>query len=410
MNKRSADILASIAKTRGTPCYVYFTQPIRDRVVNLRDVFGGRFEISYAVKANPNKGLLRILSDQGTRLDVSSIGEFDRGKEAGFNPEHISFTGPGKRQFELEKAVSSGLGVIICESWEEITDIHAIARAQGVTQRILMRITPETVPRQFGLQMAGQASQFGFDEEVLDAVVPKVLQLDAVRLAGFHIYSAGNSLDHEAIIENHAIVLGIYSRICAEHDIRPETLIIGSGFGIPYFEGDEPLDIDLIAAALNPMLDGMKVDKRFSGTRFMLEIGRYLVGSDGYMLTSVIRKKRSREREIRICDAGFNNNLSAAGMMGTIMRRDWQFIALTQRDNPEVEEYLIAGPLCASFDLLGARVKLPTLDIGDILAVCSSGAYGVTASPVNFISHPHPAEFIVDESGGEFEILDVTES
>ncbi len=140
----------------------------------------------------------------------------------------------------------------------------------------------------------------------------------------------------------------------------------------------------------------------------MLEMGRWLIGAHGYLLTGIVAEKHSRGTDIVMCDAGFNNHLSACGMMGTVIRRNWRFANLDARDAEE-REYLVVGPLCASFDQLAAKLSLPECRPGDVIAVQSSGAYGLTASPTRFISHPEPREYLAFESGG-VRIEDVTES
>lgn len=410
MDKFTHDSLVRVGQNFGTPSYVYFAEPIRDRVKLLLDAFGNRFIISYAVKSNPNTGLLRVLQDTGVGLDVSSIGEVKRGVDAGFGPMKISFSGPAKRPFEIDIAVRQGIGEFICESLDEIEQVNQVASDLGIIQNILVRINPKEVPRQFGLHMAGRPSQFGIDEEDMEDVQSFLAKLNSIKLSGFHIFSGGNSLNRDAVIKNLSIAASLFVSFSEKFDIFPEKFIFGSGFGIPYFEGDEALDIADIAAEINPMIDRLQNSERFKNTKFVLEMGRWLVGSDGYMLTSVVGNKHSRGTDICLCDAGFNNHLSAAGMMGTVLRRDWKFWNLTRTTTVADHQYLLVGPLCASFDILGAKVHLPKTLKGDVLAVGSSGAYGLTASPTRFISHPEPQEFIVEKMGCMAKILDVTES
>ena len=403
-------ILSDAARRFGTPSFIYFAPAVRARVELLRQQFGGRFHIIYAAKANPNTELLKLFQQMRVGLDVSSIGEMRRGLAAGFAGSEIGFTGPGKRSEEIEAAVAGRVGAFICESPEEIDQIDQFSRGMNRVQPILLRINPRHVPRKFGLHMAGAPSQFGIDEEDLEDVWSQMPQWKNVRFSGFHAYSAGNSLSVEAITENLLLLADIFTTFSYEFRLKPEKLIFGSGFGIPYFEGDKELDLPQIAAVLSPRIDAIKAEEPFRETTFALEMGRWLVGGAGFMLTSVVRCKRSRGKEIRICDAGFNNHLSAAGMMGTVLRRDWRFWNLDADDGAPVEEYLLVGPLCASFDILGANVALPGTSQGDVLAVGASGAYGLTASPTRFISHPEPGEYLSDVIDGEQCLIDVTES
>ncbi|MEO2048081.1 MAG: hypothetical protein ABGX16_16115 [Pirellulales bacterium] len=410
MDEFAEAILLDVARQHGTPSFVYFAEPIRQRVIDLQRKFGQHFKISFAVKSNPNRELLRLLNKTGVELDVSSFGEVMRGLDAGFKAEEIGFSGPAKRQFEIQNAVEEGIGTFICESLEEVEELNHVCSVRGCTQDYLLRINPIQIPKLFGLHMGGRPSQFGIDEEQLANIKPALDRLKSVSLKGFHIFSGGNSLYHEAIIENVVNSAKLFQEFSKRFDLRPTKLIFGSGFGIPYFEGDEPLSLAVLAQAMNPIIESMKSDSRFANTCFVLEMGRYLVGSFGYMLTSVVGTKHSRGTDICLCDAGFNNNLSAAGMMGTVMRRDWRFWNLSKPDATAESDYMLVGPLCASFDILGARVTLPETSKGDVLALASSGAYGLTASPTRFISHPEPQEFLVDQAAGKAIVEDVTES
>ena len=225
--------------------------------------------------------------------------------------------------------------------------------------------------------------------------------LESVRCDGLHAYPAGNSLSVDSVAGMLVATAALYASLCAEAGFEPRRLVFGSGFGIPYFEGDAPLDIAEVAARVLPELDRLCATGPLAKARCSLELGRWLVGEAGWLLTSIVRTKRSRGREIRICDAGFNDHLSAAGMMGTVMRRDWRFENLAVGHAPGADEvidggYLVTGPLCASFDVLGSAVPLARAEVGDTLAIASSGAYGLTASPTRFISHPEPIELMVD--------------
>ena len=143
----------------------------------------------------------------------------------------------------------------------------------------------------------------------------------------------------------------------------------------------------------------------------MLELGRFLVGPSGYFLTSVISEKHSRGMAVRICDGGMNNHLAACGLMGGIIRRNWPMWKIENQDKNYTEaEYLITGPLCTAIDTLGHKVRLPELHCGDLIAIGSSGAYGLTSSPTRFISHPEPREYLVLGPYDKAEVIDVSET
>jgi diaminopimelate decarboxylase len=408
VDERTRALLRNLATTRGTPSYVYFPDRVIDGIAALERAFGDRFTVSYAIKCNPNRALLAAIRRRLDHVDASSIGEVERGIAAGYAPEHISFSGPAKRAFEIDRAVALGVGAIVCESEDQIAAVDASAARQGKQAAVLLRINPRNVPKRFGLHMAGRAGQFGVDEEDCDGLLESLAHRRHLVFDGFHIFSGGNSLDAAAIAENFGIFIELFERFSSTHRLRPRRLIFGSGFGIPYFDSDRPLDLDDLAARINPMLDDMRRSPWLGQARCMLEMGRFLTGPHGYLLTSVVAAKHSRGTRIRMCDAGFNNHLSACGMMGTVIRRNWRIVNL--REAPRaVDEYLLVGPLCASFDQLAAKIELPETAVGDLLAVETSGAYGLTASPTRFISHPEPREYLIFEAEGH-RIVDATES
>lgn len=399
--------LNRIGHERGTPAYVYFAQHILDRCRALKAAFGDRFEISYAVKANPNGALLSLLYEHVAGLDVSSAGELDRGLAAGYAAGRLSFSGPAKRPFELERAVVAGCGEVVCESEAELEQLNAIAGRSGRTMDVLLRINPSRVPPRFGISMGGKPSQFGIDEEQLPRVLARIPGWTHLNLCGFHIYSGTNCLDEDAIAENFTIFIELFRRFCAEAGLAPRKLVFGSGFGVPYFQNERPLDLGKLADLIRPQVDGLRSLAPFRQTRLVLEMGRWLVALSGFLLTGVVAEKSSRGVDIRLCDAGFNNHLGACGMMGSVIRRNWMFWNTEDRPAGEAHKYLLAGPLCTTIDVLATQIELPRVGAGDVLAIGSSGAYGITASPVGFISHPVPREYLVRDAAGT-EIEDIS--
>jgi diaminopimelate decarboxylase len=397
--------LAAVAARHETPLYVYDVDELERRFALLRDLFSRHFSVSYAVKANPNVRLLAQMLPYVMTFDVSSYKEVERAIDAGCSPNRITFSGPAKRDAEIRGAIAQGVGEMVLESVHEAARANHWAADSGRRQDVLIRINPATGPKNFGVSFSGRASQFGVDEEDIEDAITAVRGLEHLRLIGFHIYSGTNSLNPEAIAENFRIFADIFRRSCTHADLAPEKLIFGSGFGLSYGGKDEPLDIETVAALANPIIDKLKSEPRFAKTECVLEMGRWLIGPVGWLLTSVVNQKTSRGTEFRLCDAGFNNHLAACGMMGTVIRRNWAMANITNVEG-EPHQYTLVGPLCTSIDVLATNITLPELRIGDVIAVENSGAYGLTASPSRFISHPEPSEFML--MGGQ--IIDITES
>jgi diaminopimelate decarboxylase len=389
------ETLLAAAERFGTPLYVYDMDLIRERLARLRGAFGALFGVSFAVKANPNLALLRGLSGLVDSFDVSSFAEAERAVAAGCDSARLTFCGPGKRPEEIRRAVRIGVGELVVESLHEARLASDFAGKLGACQTVLLRINPATSPRAFGVNMSGKPSQFGVDEEEMEAAIDALGALPNLDLAGFHIYSGSNSLSVEALAENFGILAAIFRRAATHWGHPPRKLIFGAGFGVPYLPDDREIDLDALAALVMPQAAALKADPIFAGARLELELGRWLVGPCGWLLSSIIGAKASRGTEIRICDAGFNNHLAAYGMMGSVIRRNWR-IANLSNPGGEPGRYTVVGPLCTTIDTLATKLELPALAIGDVIAIENSGAYGLTASPTRFISHPEPREAMVD--------------
>jgi diaminopimelate decarboxylase len=405
------ELLEKIAAEHGTPCFVYFVDEVRERIDSLRRVFGGRFQVSYAVKANPNPALLQRLRDGVDLLDISSGGELSLALRNEWPAERLSFTGPGKRDEELRAAVENRVGEHVVESVDEARSLDRMASnlPRGERQRILVRVAPKKLPRGFGVRMAGKPCQFGIDEEDIDSALEEILRLPYLDFRGFHIYSGTQCLDAAAIAANYEIFIDLFRRISVDHDQRPDKLVFGSGIGIPYHDDDEPVDLAELARRVNPALDSLRADSRFRDAVCVIETGRYLVGEAGVYVTRVLRTKRSKGVDIAICDGGMNHHLAACGHLGGMLHRNYRMFKVSSEASDGAEKtYDLVGPLCTTIDRLGHGVELPALSQGDLIAIRSSGAYGPTVSPLHFISHAPPKEILVETRDGREEVVDAS--
>ena len=395
------DTLIEIARLHGTPSFVYFMDQVRGRIDALREAFASRFLISYAMKCNPNAGLLNWMRQNVDTLDVSSSGELRAGLSAGWSPELISFTGPAKQQSDLEFAMSAGIGEVVVESLREARLLDSVAARNGRPQKILIRIAPAHVPKGFGSNMSGKPTQFGIDEEDLPASLDEISQLRNLSIAGFHAYSGTQCVKADAIADNWLNFLRLFEQASTQLGITPEKFIFGSGLGIPYHEGDASLDLGAVASRVLPALNRLKSETRFARSKLVLETGRFLVGEAGIYLTTVVHTKVSRGNRVVVLDGGMNHHLGAAGHLGMVIHRPYRMFVVStdSTQSQEIEPQDIYGPLCTTIDSLGRGVKLPRLRVGDILGVHCSGAYGPSSSPSGFISHPPAKEFMVTKAG-----------
>ncbi len=374
-----------------TPAYVYDLTVVSQRFQDLSEALP-ELGLRYAVKSNPHPAILRHLIEEGALIDASSIGEVRRALAAGALARNISFTGPGKRLAEIEEAVALGIGHMVVESLHQAEQTSAAAVARGVTQVVLARISPATSPKGFGARMTGIATQFGIDEEEAAEVLAAIAALPGVMLEGLHFYAGSNSLDVPAIGANmhNCVTLGL--ALSVEAGWTPKRLIFGSGFGVPYHDGQVALVLAAVAAevraAILPLwaIPDVAID---------LELGRWLVAPAGRLLIRVLTRKVGRGAVIAICDGGFNAHLAACGMMGSVVRRNWPISNLSM-PGARREKLTLAGPLCTSIDLLARDLEIAEAMPGDVLAVGLSGAYGATASPQGFISQPEVREMVWD--------------
>ena len=372
--------------TAQTPVFVYDFGVVASRIARFRGAFPG-VDLHYAVKANPFAPLLTAMAPLVDGFDIASGGEL--AMTDGFaNPR--SFAGPGKRDAELEAAIRAGVTVNL-ESRGEADRALAIADRLGVTPRLAVRVNPEFELRGSGMRMGGRASPFGVDAEQVPALVKRIIAVGA-EWRGFHIFAGSQALDVAAIIDSQAHTLDLAVRLADAVGVMPPLVNLGGGFGIPYFPGELPIDVEAIGEALLPRLATMPE------ARFAIELGRWLVGEAGVYLTRVVDRKESRGETFLVCDGGLNHQLAATGNLGTVVRRTYPVALATAAPDALTEIVTVVGPLCTPLDRLADQVELPVAKAGDVIAVFMAGAYGLSASPHDFLGHPPPAQLLVDKT------------
>lgn len=379
------------ARVGRTPFYAYDRHLIADHVRGLRALLPAEVELHYAMKANPMPALVQTMVGLVDGLDLASAGELKVALDAGADPATMSFAGPGKRPEELVQAVASGVTINV-ESPGEIPGIAAAGRALGVLPRVAVRVNPDFELKSSGMKMSGGPKQFGIDAES----VPEVLAaIGAARFAfeGFHVYSGSQNLRAEALFDAQQKTVDLAARLAKSAPGPVKTLNIGGGFGVPYFPGDAPLDI--VAVATNMKAIVAQSAARLPGTRLVIELGRYLVAHAGLYVVRVVDRKISRGHVFLVTDGGLHHHLAASGNFGQVIRKNYPVVIGTRADKLPEESASVVGPLCTPLDLLGDRMELPRADVGDLVCVLMSGAYGFTASPHYFLSHPAPIEVLV---------------
>ena len=402
--------IALAAREHTTPAYLYFADEIDARMDLLRDSFGG-WGISFAVKSNPNRALLARLAGRCDHLDISSGGELLHALEAGWDASRFTFVGPAKTDWELDLAVRTGCGYVVCESLDEVERLGAAAKSHGAAQKILLRVNPLEVPKGFGVAMSGRSTAFGIDEEHIDDVVPAAVAVEGVELVGFHVYAGSNCLDEDALVLNLEWTAALFERLLTTHDVRAELLVFGSGFGIPYRDGADPLDPHAIGRRSADTVRRLRALPQATDAHLSLEIGRYIVGEAGLFVTEVLGYKEARKGPVVILDGGMNHHLAALNQVGAVVPRPWPMTAVAAdgTDLPgEVSPHDLAGPLCTPVDTFGRGIELPRPAPGDLVVITVSGAYGPSYSPLGFISHRPPRELLVEGVGDALTVSDIT--
>ncbi|MFM2402567.1 MAG: hypothetical protein RL223_447 [Pseudomonadota bacterium] len=384
------------ARVGSTPFYAVDRQLLRDRVATLRAVLPAEVKLHYAMKANPMPAVVACMAGLVDGIDVASGGELKVALDAGADPAEISFAGPGKRDPELRQAVASGVLVNV-ESLRELDVLAAAAAELGLPARVALRVNPDFELKGSGMKMGGGPKQFGIDVEQLAEAFARIRAL-GLAFEGFHLFAGSQNLKAEAICEAQCKAYDLALRLAAEAPAPLRFLNLGGGFGIPYFPGEQRLDLAPIGANLAALVERAKVE--LPQADLVIELGRYFVGEAGVYVTRVVDRKVSRGQVYLVCDGGLNHHLSASGNFGQVIRKNYP-VAIGNRmptaDAPEAafESVMAVGPLCTPLDTLAERMRLPVADVGDLVVVFQSGAYGASASPQAFLGHPVVTEVLV---------------
>lgn len=373
-----------------TPAFVYDFSVVRDKVAKLRAALPTGVAIHYAMKANPLPAFVAAMVPLVDGIDIASGGELKIARGGGAT--HISFAGPGKRDEELSDALRAGV-IINLESQGELDRAMAIARREGMTPRLAVRVNPDFALKGSGMKMGGGAAQFGIDAEKVPEIVKKIVAAGA-EWCGFHIFAGSQALDSAAIAATQAETVKLAGQLAAQIGLTPPLVNLGGGFGIPYFAGESEIDCEMIGAKLAEALAAC--DPHLKETKFAVELGRWLVGECGVYLTRVIDRKESRGETFLVTDGGLHHQLAASGNFGTVVRRNYPIAVATKFGASAEEAVSVVGCLCTPLDKLGDQVSLPRADVGDIIAVFMAGAYGASASPTNFLGHGPAAEVLLN--------------
>jgi diaminopimelate decarboxylase len=375
-----------------TPFFAYDRGLLTARVVKLRKVLPQEIDLGYAIKANPMSAVVHHLSGLVDHFDVASALELRAALNTTMPPSHVSFAGPGKAPAELSQAVAGGVTIEI-ESGTEARRLIETGERLGIRPQVAIRVNPDFEIKDSGMRMGGGPQQFGVDAEQVPALLKELADAE-VDVLGFHVFAGSQNLRAGILAEAQRKTVDLILQLAEGMPSPVRYLNLGGGFGIPYFEKDTPLDLTPIGVNLAELLQ-TKIRVGLPRARVVVELGRYIIGECGVYITRVIDRKISRGRIFLVVDGGLHHQSGASGNFGQIFRRNYPIVIGNRMDEKAAETVTIVGKLCTPQDLLGDRVSLPRAEVGDLIAIFQAGAYGLTASPTAFLSHPKPPEVLL---------------
>lgn len=379
------------ARVGQTPFYAIDRSVVAARVAELRAALPPAVKLHYAMKANPMPALVGHLVGLVDGIDVASAGELKVALDAGADPRHISFAGPGKRDAELRQAVAAGI-LVNLESAREIAPLAQASQALGLPARVAVRVNPDFELKSSGMKMGGGPRPFGVDAEAVPALLAEIGRA-GLAFEGFHLFAGSQNLKAEAIVDAQRRSFELALRLAEAAPAPLRFLNLGGGFGIPYFPGEQRLELASVAANLAAI--AADTARLLPQAELVIELGRYLVGEAGIYVCRVLDRKVSRGHVYLVTDGGLHHHLSASGNFGQVLRKNYPLAIGNRMDEAGQETVSVVGPLCTPLDLLGDRVLLPVAQAGDLVVVFQSGAYGASASPQAFLGHPPALEVLV---------------
>ena len=386
---------AELAARFGTPFYAYDLDVVSRQVAALQAVLPTRFDLAYAVKANPNLSVLRHLAGAGLGADVASGGELRQVVRAGFGAERVVFTGPGKRDEELRAAVEAGVRVVTVESVGELRRLATVAEALGRRQPVLLRSAVTEAARLERVRLVGDdgAGKFGMDAADLRIGAAVAVASPWLEPLGLHAFGASNLLDAGALAAHVEATVEAAAELAAVSGFDLRLVDGGGGLGIPYELHDEPLDLGRLGSRLQAVADRLAGSEATRRARVLLEPGRFLVGAAGAYVTAVVERKSVGGHHVVIVDGGIHHLVRPA-----LVGQEHRLRVLTgqaasrQAANAQRFPVTVAGPLCSGLDVFAAAAVMALPDPGDLVAILDVGAYGATESMPFFLSHALPPE------------------
>ena len=377
--------------------YLYDTSSMHNKISRLKELLPASVDIFYAMKANPHAAFLKTARDAGAKgIEIASLGEGQKAMDAGFKPEQIIFTGPGKSPEELVWGVENKIRTIHIESLTEAHRLNKICQERNVKQDILVRVNPNFEIHGAQAKFSGDSSKLGIDEDVFREVLGEILALPHLNFLGLHVYAASGVLKVEDLLENCRRVFGLAREIEGKYEgLKCEIIDFGGGFGIDYLETSADFSVETYAKELKKLIEQYD----FADRNFVIELGRYLTADSGWYVTEILDIKQSLGKKQVICNGGahhFRRPVALGINHPLVIVSMEQDNIFDKQESVEDEMVFIGGPLCNTADKLAPKdIYVEKAQIGDMAVFGLAGAYGMTMSHLDFLSHEHPEEILL---------------
>ena len=389
---------ADLVKEFGTPLYVLDEKDIRETCRAYRSLFKSKYpnsDVVYASKALSATGLLKIISEEGLGVDVSSGGELYTALRAGFTPKKIYFHGNNKSRQEIEEGLSASVGRFVVDNFDELKILDELTIKTGKMTHVLIRVNPGVEAHTHEAVKTGQTdSKFGIAKSRVLEAVSLVSAMRNVKFAGLHAHIGSQIFDTKGFLAEIDVLIDIAKQVHEKLKIEVEELNIGGGIGIAYVKGDSPLKLEEFAEAVTRRIKEKIAGYKLPQPKLVIEPGRSIVGRAGVTLYTIGHiKDISGVRKYVIIDGGMSDNIRPM-----LYGAKYEFVSADNMKAKRIEKYTVAGRFCESGDVMAKDVELPRLEKGGLLAVLCTGAYNYSmASSYNRV--PRPAMVLVNDGG-----------
>ena len=372
--------------------YVYDSSDIKDKIKSIESYIENNISLYYAMKANSQFDLMNYIKSKNIikGFEIASVGEFNIAKEL-LPYEKIIYTGPAKREYELEVSIKNKIRFISVESETELNRINLLAEKLKVEKvDVLLRINPNFEIRGSLKTMGGKASKMGIDEDKIFKILKHGFYLKHINIIGFHVFAASGIIDYKYLIEYVEYIFKLVTSIESEFQQEFKIIDFGGGIGVDYEGKGRKFDLKMFFCLLQEKIQGYN----FNDKEFVLELGRYFVAESGYYVAQIVDIKESKGEKYVVLSGGVNH-------LRLIRKQPISIISMNKpevyKGQPKVDhEYVkIEGPLCFGEDIIDDNVFLDRAEIGDLLVVSDVGAYGYNVASLEFLHHSKPKEYFI---------------